>query len=79
MPMSSSQENSMFTTYDFNYSSYKEDCWDTFGVNPRPRWVTTELGGHVRLLLCFFITQYSLDGHDLNFYSVTLSLQCKRT
>ncbi|CAF1706790.1 hypothetical protein Bca4012_005339 [Brassica carinata] len=46
MPMSSSQENSMFTAYDFNYSSYKEDCWNTFGVNPRPRWVTTELGGH---------------------------------
>ena len=54
MPMSSSQENSMFTAYDFNYSSYKEDCWNTFGVNPRPRWVTTELGGHVKLLL--FIT-----------------------
>uniref|UniRef100_M4E6L4 Lysosomal Pro-X carboxypeptidase n=1 Tax=Brassica campestris TaxID=3711 RepID=M4E6L4_BRACM len=46
MPMSSSQKNSMFTAYDFNYSSYKEDCWNTFRVNPRPRWVTTELGGH---------------------------------
>ncbi|CAN8251492.1 unnamed protein product [Cochlearia groenlandica] len=46
MPMSSSKENSMFPTYDFNYTSYKEECWKTFRVNPRPRWVTTELGGH---------------------------------
>uniref|UniRef100_A0A1J3EWV7 Lysosomal Pro-X carboxypeptidase n=1 Tax=Noccaea caerulescens TaxID=107243 RepID=A0A1J3EWV7_NOCCA len=46
MPMSSSQENSMFPADDFNYSSYKKDCWNTFRVNPRPRWVTTELGGH---------------------------------
>ncbi|XP_010518734.1 PREDICTED: lysosomal Pro-X carboxypeptidase [Tarenaya hassleriana] len=46
MPMSSSKENSMFPTYDFNYSSYKEECWDMFRVIPRPRWITTEFGGH---------------------------------
>jgi lysosomal Pro-X carboxypeptidase len=51
MPMSSNQENSMFPGYGFNYSSYKEECWNTFRVNPRPKWVTTEFGGHVRHLL----------------------------
>lgn len=46
MPMSSSQNNSMFPTYEFNYTSYKEWCLKDFGVNPRPRWITTEFGGH---------------------------------
>lgn len=50
MPMSSSPGNSMFPADDFNYSSYKEECWNTFRVNPRPKWVTTEFGGHVRHL-----------------------------
>ncbi|KAJ4832088.1 hypothetical protein Tsubulata_037647 [Turnera subulata] len=46
MPMSGGKDTSMFPTYDFNYSSFQEDCWNTFGVNPRPRWITTEFGGH---------------------------------
>lgn len=47
MPMSSSDETSMFPTYDFNYSSYQEDCLKNFGVQPRPKWITTHFGGHV--------------------------------
>jgi lysosomal Pro-X carboxypeptidase len=41
----------MFPTYDFNYSSYQEGCWEEFGVIPRPRWITTEFGGQVRQIL----------------------------
>ncbi|MQL74784.1 hypothetical protein Taro_007153 [Colocasia esculenta] len=47
MPMSSSQYNSMFPPYEFNYSSYKDQCIQDYGVKPRPRWVTTEFGGHI--------------------------------
>lgn len=46
MPTSSSCE-SMFPRYDFNSSAYEEQCWNDFGVKPRPRWITTEFGGHV--------------------------------
>ncbi|KAK9228475.1 hypothetical protein WN944_021426 [Citrus x changshan-huyou] len=46
MPMSSSRDKSMFPAYDYNYSSFKEECWNDFNVIPRPRWITTEFGGH---------------------------------
>lgn len=46
MPMSSSRDNSMFPSYDFDYTSYQEECWRQFGVEPRPKWITTEFGGH---------------------------------
>ncbi|KAF5198137.1 Lysosomal pro-x carboxypeptidase [Thalictrum thalictroides] len=46
MPMSSSRNNSMFPTYDFDYASYQEQCVKEFGIMPRPRWITTEFGGH---------------------------------
>ncbi|KAF3970937.1 hypothetical protein CMV_005408 [Castanea mollissima] len=46
MPMSSSKDVSMFPTFDYNYSSFQEECWKDFSVKPRPRWITTEFGGH---------------------------------
>ncbi|KAK0603087.1 hypothetical protein LWI29_001260 [Acer saccharum] len=46
MPMSSDRDASMFPTYDYNYSSFKEECWRDFQVIPRPRWITTQFGGH---------------------------------
>ncbi|KAK9231402.1 hypothetical protein WN943_021636 [Citrus x changshan-huyou] len=46
MPMSSSRDKSMFPAYDYNYSSFQEECWNDFNVIPRPRWITTEFGGH---------------------------------
>uniref|UniRef100_A0A1D1XIT9 Lysosomal Pro-X carboxypeptidase n=1 Tax=Anthurium amnicola TaxID=1678845 RepID=A0A1D1XIT9_9ARAE len=46
MPMSSSRDNSMFPQYDFDYLSYHDQCNLVYGVTPRPRWVTTEFGGH---------------------------------
>ncbi|KAG4930568.1 hypothetical protein AAZX31_17G152700 [Glycine max] len=46
MPMSSSQESSMFPPYEYNYTSIQAECLKKFGVKPRPRWITTEFGGH---------------------------------
>ncbi|CAN0917702.1 Lysosomal Pro-X carboxypeptidase [Linum grandiflorum] len=46
MPMSCDKETSMFPPYEFSYSDFREDCWSSFKVLPRPRWVTTEFGGH---------------------------------
>lgn len=46
MPMSSSANNSMFRTYDYNYTSFEEWCWDSFKARPRPKWITTQFGGH---------------------------------
>lgn len=46
MPMSSSRENSMFPSYDFDYDEFEDQCVQSYNVKPRPRWVTTEFGGH---------------------------------
>ncbi len=32
----------------FDIKSYIKDCLDVFGIVPRPHWMTTEFGGHVR-------------------------------
>ncbi|TYI89137.1 hypothetical protein E1A91_D03G033700v1 [Gossypium mustelinum] len=46
MPMSSDQNTSMFPAYDWDYSAFREGCQRDFQVTPRPRWITTEFGGH---------------------------------
>ncbi|XP_027921071.1 lysosomal Pro-X carboxypeptidase isoform X2 [Vigna unguiculata] len=46
MPMSSNQDSSMFPPYEYNYTSFQEECWNDYGVKPRPKWITTEFGGH---------------------------------
>ncbi|GJN17538.1 hypothetical protein PR202_gb04615 [Eleusine coracana subsp. coracana] len=46
MPMSYSEDRSMFPPYKFDYASYAEGCIKSFGVKPRPRWISTEFGGH---------------------------------
>lgn len=48
MPMSSNKDTSMFPEYKYNYIDYEEECWEDFSVKPRPTWITTEFGGHVR-------------------------------
>lgn len=47
MPMSSDKDSSMFPEFDFDYAAYRDECVRDFGVRPRPRWITTEFGGHV--------------------------------
>lgn len=45
----------MFPEYEYNYTDYEVGCQETFGVKPRPTWITTEFGGHVReCVLNFF-------------------------
>ncbi|KAL8160355.1 hypothetical protein V2J09_001892 [Rumex salicifolius] len=46
MPMSSSANNSIFRTSDYNYTSFEVWCWDSFKARPRPTWITTQFGGH---------------------------------
>ncbi|KAL5556731.1 hypothetical protein UlMin_038967 [Ulmus minor] len=46
MPMSCSQDSSMFPTYDYNFTSFQEECLKDYNVKPRPIWITTEFGGH---------------------------------
>ncbi|KAL5755163.1 hypothetical protein ACOSP7_023383 [Xanthoceras sorbifolium] len=55
MPMSSDQDASMFPTNNYNYSAFQEECWQDFKVIPRPRWITTQFGGHdIKSVLKFF-------------------------
>ncbi|KAK8973892.1 hypothetical protein V6N11_013049 [Hibiscus sabdariffa] len=46
MPMGSDRNTSMFPAYDWDYSAFREGCKRDFQVTPRPRWITTEFGGH---------------------------------
>ncbi|KAJ1285552.1 hypothetical protein BS78_03G288300 [Paspalum vaginatum] len=46
MPMSYSEDRSMYPPYKFDYASYAEGCIKSYGVRPRPHWITTEFGGH---------------------------------
>ncbi|XP_020676664.1 lysosomal Pro-X carboxypeptidase [Dendrobium catenatum] len=46
MPLSSRKESSMFPPYEFDYPAFADECIQSYGVRPRPTWVTTEFGGH---------------------------------
>jgi lysosomal Pro-X carboxypeptidase len=61
MPMSSSKDASMFPTYDYNFSSFQDECWKDFRVIPRPRWITTVFGGHVGVTHFKFIDNIHLN------------------
>ncbi|XP_020578110.1 lysosomal Pro-X carboxypeptidase [Phalaenopsis equestris] len=45
MPMTCSNE-SMFPPSAYDYEQFADQCMMTFGVRPRPHWITTEYGGH---------------------------------
>lgn len=47
MPMTITNE-SMFPPYNFTYEADIISCNSTYGVKPRPHWITTEYGGLVR-------------------------------
>ncbi|KAF5931060.1 hypothetical protein HYC85_031933 [Camellia sinensis] len=42
----SEMQRYMFFAWPFNLTSFTEDCISSFGVPPRPHWVTTYYGGH---------------------------------
>uniref|UniRef100_A0A0D9WSM2 Lysosomal Pro-X carboxypeptidase n=1 Tax=Leersia perrieri TaxID=77586 RepID=A0A0D9WSM2_9ORYZ len=45
MPMTRSNE-SMFPPFTFTYEEKSDDCFQNYGVRPRPNWITTEYGGN---------------------------------
>lgn len=45
MPMSSNPENSMFPPYDWDLDGFVDSCSETYGVESRPNWITTNYGG----------------------------------
>lgn len=77
MPMSSNRENSMFPPYDFDYAAYEDGCVQSYNVKPRPRWVTTEFGGHVSMMLSSFYK--ALSGSFQSLHLFYLLLICSNT
>ncbi|XP_021305786.1 lysosomal Pro-X carboxypeptidase isoform X2 [Sorghum bicolor] len=45
MPMTVSNE-SMFPPSSFSYDERSDECFQSWGVRPRPHWITTEYGGY---------------------------------
>ncbi|CAN6193975.1 unnamed protein product [Urochloa humidicola] len=45
MPMTVSNE-SMFPPSSFSYDDRSDECLESWGVRPRPHWITTEYGGY---------------------------------
>ncbi|XP_048324214.2 uncharacterized protein LOC125420902 [Ziziphus jujuba] len=44
--------NTMFQPAPFNLNAYIKQCEDSYGVPPRPHWITTYYGGHdIKLIL----------------------------
>ncbi|KAJ4978695.1 hypothetical protein NE237_009475 [Protea cynaroides] len=46
MPIGRGDNDTMFPAAPFNLSSNIESCKTTYGVSPRPHWITTQFGGH---------------------------------
>lgn len=52
MPMGKDKD-SMYQPEPWNLTKYIEDCKERYGVSPRPSWVLTYYGGHVRIAFIF--------------------------
>ncbi|XP_057506260.1 uncharacterized protein LOC130789503 isoform X2 [Actinidia eriantha] len=46
MPTNGNTEESIFPASEWDYNALAAFCNDTFNVEPRPTWITTEFGGH---------------------------------
>ncbi|KAL2507471.1 Serine carboxypeptidase S28 family protein [Forsythia ovata] len=52
MPIGRGINDTMFPPSPFNLDQFIKDCKSTYGVPPRPHWVTTYYGGHdIKLIL----------------------------
>ncbi|KAH6836714.1 Serine carboxypeptidase S28 family protein [Perilla frutescens var. hirtella] len=52
MPISEVKNNTMFEASAFNLHQFIKNCEKSYGVSPRPHWITTYYGGHdIRLVL----------------------------
>lgn len=58
MPIGIEGNNTMFQPDPFNFKRFAKECKKSFGVSPRPHWVTTYYGGHVSTSL--FSSQFTL-------------------
>ena len=55
MPISTDNDT-MFPPYTFDLESFTIHCNRSYGVPPRPHWVTTYYGGHVCISIISFRT-----------------------
>ncbi|PRQ44048.1 putative dipeptidyl-peptidase II [Rosa chinensis] len=46
MQTDGNNEESMFPPSEWQYKDQVSYCEETYGVEPRPTWITTEFGGH---------------------------------
>ncbi|XP_022883545.1 lysosomal Pro-X carboxypeptidase-like isoform X2 [Olea europaea var. sylvestris] len=52
IPIGRGSNDTMFPSAPFNLSKFSEDCKSSYGVSPRPHWVTAYYGGHnIKLVL----------------------------
>ncbi|PIA54888.1 hypothetical protein AQUCO_00901058v1 [Aquilegia coerulea] len=45
MPMGHDRMSTMFEFSPFNLTDFSKDCRKSYGIEPRPHWITTEYGG----------------------------------
>lgn len=55
IPVGRGSNDTMFQAAPFDAKKFSKECKESYGVYPRPNWVTTYYGGHVST---FFFLQY---------------------
>jgi len=55
MPVGGSNKQSIFPEYKWSYEDRASACEFFYNVTPRPHWITTEFGGHVRFNYKLFL------------------------
>ncbi|XP_050213673.1 uncharacterized protein LOC126665041 [Mercurialis annua] len=45
-PIGYSYNETMFQSNPFDINKYTTNCLQTFGIKPKPNWITTQFGGH---------------------------------
>ncbi|XP_062108081.1 uncharacterized protein LOC133818962 [Humulus lupulus] len=51
MPVGSGANETMFEYSPFDLNNFTKNCQELFGVTPRPHWITTQFGGHMKWLI----------------------------
>ncbi|KZV14134.1 lysosomal Pro-X carboxypeptidase [Dorcoceras hygrometricum] len=46
MPIGRGENDTMFQAAPFDLHQFTEECTSSYGVPPRPHWITTYYGGH---------------------------------
>lgn len=70
MPIGIGESDTMFQASPFNLPRFIEDCEESYGVSPRPHWITTYYGGHVSIFLYFIpLLLFYLSSAKVIFYN----------